>query len=449
MDVKRVIAATGLLVIGIGIFVTDFPVIGRPASILLNHPIIAFLLLGWYLGRPAIAMGAQWFHYRWRDSLDEDVEPPSLSVLIPAYNEENQVTETVEHIFAQDYPGEIEIVIVDDGSTDGTWEVLQGLAAEYPEVVVDTKTNGGIGETQNAALAYATNEVVVNIDADTHLEPGALTEMTNVFRDEEMVAVGGNLGVLNPSASVWTRVQAFEYGVAMELARMFQSRLRHLLCVSGGFGAFRRETLAEIGGWNEEDTISEDFELSVRMHEKGRVWFTPTAVALTEVPETLHGWWRQRVRWARNGLRTLIRRREAQFNPSFSLAGLFGLPLKAFFSIALLWKVGSWGVELLTGEMQVGPSLVFAIVAVFAITTPLSLVLLGLLTTYATNLRMLRSWPWIAVYATIYRPLHIAVKLTGFLRAFLIETKLLVERAIERETTRKPSNESVTDRSDD
>lgn len=488
VNVRRVIATVVLLGVGIGILSFRIPVIhSRPIALLLDHPLFVILLGGWYLGRPAIGMVAQYRHEQWRSSLPTYVgeqvaekgsstllaevansadNPPSLSVIVPAYNEEDQVRETVDHIFSQEYGGQIEIVIIDDGSTDDTWAVLQGLSSEYENVVVDTKENGGIGETQNYALPHCSNEVVVNIDADTHLEDGALREIANVFRDEDTVAVGGNLGVLNPTESVWTRVQTFEYSVAMELARMFQSRLKHLLCVSGGFGAFRTDALKEVGGWNEEDTISDDFELSIRMHEKGRVWFTPSAIALTEVPSTARGWWKQRVRWARNGLRTMILHKDKQFSigsfshdssdeessrlSSVDLTGIVGLPLKAIFSAALLFKVGQWGVQILTGDLSVGPSLLTAVVAVMAVTTPLALILLGLLTAYANNLRMYDGWNWtyLPLYATVYRPIHITVKVVGFIRAFIIEGMRLLGKLRQNDYEHKSGTVGTDGRGD-
>lgn len=384
----------------------------NPENALKFSPIL-ILLVGWYIGRPVVS---GLVHTRKTEN-DELTEYPSVTVQLPAYNEENNIEDAVKSIHEQEYQGNVEIIVVDDGSTDETWNILQSLMDKYGELKAFTKANEGIAPTRNYALEKGTGEIVITMDSDTILEQGAIISLVSNFKEKDTVAVASNVETRNDEDNWWTRSQSIEYLVSMEMARMFQSKFRHLMVVSGGCGAYRRSVLEEIGGWNEVGhRYAEDFDLTIQAHEFGNIAFTADAIALTECPDTLRGWWTQRIQWAGRGLRTILHHRNAVFNPNFSLLGLFALPLKLFLSAVLLWTVGTTLLDILSIGTINGVLSTIGTVYVLGliVTSGLSLLLLGIVSTYVNHFSPLQKLTTLPVYLTIYRQLHVSVRVVAF-----------------------------------
>ena len=294
---------------------------------------------------------------------------PRVSILVPAHNEAATMGESVRALLTLEYPN-LEVVLVNDGSTDETLETLvhhfelqpiypvyrhvvatKAVRALYrsglhPGLVVVDKDNGGKADALNAGLNLATGALVCAIDADTLIEPDALLRVVQPFLSgEDVVASGGTIRVVNGSRVQAGRVvvpraprkpvaglQAVEYLRAFLFGRLGWNRLGGNLIISGAFGLFRRDALRAIGGY-QVDSIGEDMELVVRLRRAGieraeasRVVFVPEPVAWTEAPESLRVLGRQRDRWQRGLVDVLWRHRCLLFNPHYGATGLVVSP---------------------------------------------------------------------------------------------------------------------------
>jgi cellulose synthase/poly-beta-1,6-N-acetylglucosamine synthase-like glycosyltransferase len=301
---------------------------------------------------------------------------PGVSIVVPAFNEEAGIVETVRSLLMLNYP-QFEVIVVSDGSTDRTLAVLQqayGLfqapgryeqtlataevrgvyrSTALREVVVIDKANGGKADAINAGLNAARLPLVCVIDADSVVEEHALTRAVLPFiEDPRTIAAGGIIRIGNGCRVDRGRVtevraprswlatfQVVEYLRAFLAARVTHSALNALLIVSGAFGVFRRDTIMDAGGFR-TDTVGEDMELIVRLHrrcrERGepyRIVFQPDPVVWTEAPETRALLARQRNRWQRGTLQVLARHAGMVGNPRYGRIGLLALPYYAIFEV--------------------------------------------------------------------------------------------------------------------
>ncbi|MCB0995258.1 MAG: glycosyltransferase family 2 protein [Acidimicrobiales bacterium] len=334
-------------------------------------------------------------HRLWRRVLSSPLAP-RVSVLVPAYNEELTIRDSVAGILALTYPN-LEVVVVDDGSADGTIEQLIeafDLVAVHPiyqrrvrsaevlgiyrsrfeqRLVVVRKENGGKADALNCGLNVATGELVCAIDADTLVTPDALQQLVAPFLgDEEVAAVGGTVRVVNdaevragfvvtPRAprGFLATCQSIEYTRAFLVGRLGWNPLGGNLIVSGAFGVFRRDRVVDIGGY-EHASVGEDMELVVRLRRRAyeerhraRVVFSPDPVAWTEAPESWRTLARQRNRWFRGLLDVLVRHRRMLFNPRYGSAGMLAMPYYLVVE-ALSPVVESLGLLLLAVGLMVG-----------------------------------------------------------------------------------------------
>ena len=273
--------------------------------------------------------------------------PPSITVIVPAYNEGVVVESCVRSVVRSRYP-DFEVVCVDDGSTDDTYAKLQELEAELPGVRAYTQPNHGKGAALNHGLRYANGEILVLVDADGMFGPDTLTEMVRGFSDERIGAVCGDDRTVNLDR-VQTRFLAMINHLGTGLMRRALSTLHCLPIVSGNTGAYRRDVLERTGPLR-EDTIGEDLELTWRVYRAGyRTTFAPRALVYAESPSTLPELWNQRVRWGRGLLQTIRLHYDMTGSPRY---GLFG-PYLAFNFIA----------QVLGPVLQVAALAVFVVLA--------------------------------------------------------------------------------------
>lgn len=222
-------------------------------------------------------------------------DSPAVDVFVPAYCERGTVVATVEAILASDYPN-LNVIAVDDGSTDDTLAVLQAAFGDHPKVTILTKENGGKSSALNLAIDHARSDVFVAIDADTLLDPMAISRLVRHFEDPRIGAVAGNVKVGN-RRNLLTRFQALEYITAQNMDRRAAELVNGILVVPGAIGAWRRAAVQAAGGYP-RDTLAEDADLTVAVNRAGyRVIYDPSARAMTEAPETVRQLFRQRLRW--------------------------------------------------------------------------------------------------------------------------------------------------------
>lgn len=250
-----------------------------------------------------------------------------VSVIVPAYNEGIVLDACVESILRSRYP-RLEVIIVDDGSTDDTAAVMTDLAARHPSVRAIHQVNAGKGAALNRGIAEARGEVLLFVDADGLFTARTIDWLLVGLSAPGVGAVCGDDRPANPDRPLTQMLSVMSH-VGTGLVRRALSLLHCLPIVSGNIGAFRASLIREIGGFR-EDTIGEDFELTWRVYAAGyRVVFQPRAIVYAESPSTLRGLWRQRVRWARGLLQTTRIHRRLIGNPNHGVFGPF-LALNTF-----------------------------------------------------------------------------------------------------------------------
>ena len=209
---------------------------------------------------------------------------PPISVIVPAYNEEVTAIKTINSLLLQDYPN-FEIIFVDDGSKDKTYEKVKAAFENDARVKIYTKPNGGKASALNFGIAQTQNDFVVNIDADTQLSNNALHQLIQKMSDDNIVAVAGNVQVGN-KINVLTRWQAIEYTTAQNFDRLAMEYLNAITVIPGAIGAFRVAAIKAVGCYD-TDTLAEDCDLTIRLlRTGGKIGTANDAIAYTEAPET-------------------------------------------------------------------------------------------------------------------------------------------------------------------
>jgi len=273
----------------------------------------------------------------------------TVAVLIAARNEAHALPGTLDALLAQDDPPD-EIWLIDDGSTDDTAGLLArrygigaavpgtaGRSATHPSLNVLGKANSGKADSLNRGIALLRSDLVITLDADTVLRHDAVREMRRCFSLEpELVCAGG---VLTPRCGPTLAGRCFEWFQTFEYLRSFIARVAWmragaLLLVSGAFACYRRDALLTVGGFDPASWV-EDYELTHRLHrhaalhgERWTVRVLPRAAAITDAPDTLASFMRQRRRWFGGFLQTLYGYRDMVGNPAYASVGRLMLPLK-------------------------------------------------------------------------------------------------------------------------
>ncbi|MEO6327300.1 MAG: glycosyltransferase [Ginsengibacter sp.] len=249
---------------------------------------------------------------------------PLISVIIPAYNEEMNSVRTIASILNQDYSN-LEIIFVDDGSKDNTFEKVRSAFKDFPIVKIFTKPNGGKASALNYGIQNAQSEIVVCIDADTQLKPDALSHLIKKFDSDQVAAVAGNVKVGN-EVNMITRWQSIEYITSQNFDRRAFDLLNCITVVPGAIGAFKKEAIKNAGGFT-TDTLAEDCDLTMRLLRGGYIIRNCTnAIAYTEAPETVKQFMNQRFRWSFGVMQCFWKHRDTVFNPKYKNFGMVAMP---------------------------------------------------------------------------------------------------------------------------
>lgn len=278
-----------------------------------------------------------WLAMRHRRSEAEAVPyQPPVSVMIAAYNEEKVIASTLASLLCSDYSGEMEIIVVDDGSTDRTAAEVEAVARRDSRVRLVRQDNLGKARALRAGLAAARHDLVVTLDADTQFQPDTIRHLVAPLHDPKVGAVSGHAKVGNRRTFL-ARCQDLEYTCGFNLDRRAYHHLNCITVVPGAVSALRRSAVLEAGGIS-TDTLAEDTDLTLSLHRLGyRVAYAPLALAWTEAPERFGALAKQRFRWAFGTLQCLWKHRELVFSSQGNLAlGWFSLPGLWFFQIILV-----------------------------------------------------------------------------------------------------------------
>ena len=257
----------------------------------------------------------------------EDIQPdvktyPLISIIIPAYNEEKVIANTIEGLLETKYPKK-EIIFVDDGSLDKTLDI----AMQYKDKIkILHKENGGKASALNYGIVYATGEIIVIVDADTIIGRHSLKEIVKGFEvNEHVAAVAGNIKVRNRINWI-TKCQALEYITGIQIVRRAFDVFGSITIVPGALGAFKKSYITEAGAYGKE-TIVEDFDQTIKLLKAGLITQgSSKATAYTEAPNTLHDFVAQRKRWYRGNIQVLKRHSDALTNPRFGYLQRLSLP---------------------------------------------------------------------------------------------------------------------------
>jgi cellulose synthase/poly-beta-1,6-N-acetylglucosamine synthase-like glycosyltransferase len=252
-------------------------------------------------------------------------------VVVPAFNEQECIASTVRSLAASTHP--VEIIVVDDGSTDSTPELVEGLG--LPEVRLLRQPNAGKPAALNRGIAASSHNIVVLMDGDTIFEPGTISALVQPLADPTIGAVAGNARVAD-RLRLLSRLQHIEYVIGFNIDRRIQDSWGVITTVPGAVGAYRTHALRGLGGIS-PDTLAEDTDLAIALGRAGwRIVTEPTARAWTEAPSTLSQLWRQRYRWSYGIMQSLWKHRHAiiEGGPSGHI-GRIGLALTALFQIVL------------------------------------------------------------------------------------------------------------------
>ncbi|MFW6064769.1 MAG: glycosyltransferase family 2 protein [Candidatus Natronoplasma sp.] len=302
---------------------------------------------------------------------------PSITIIVPAYDEEKVIADSVKALLDLDYP-RLEVLVANDGSNDGTMKELKRTfklvevnraveesietekvknlykSIEKDDLTVLDKKNGGKADALNAGLNYSRTDLVLAIDADTFVEKDGLKKLVRSYMstDSRVVAIGGIVRVLNNCEVVSSQVkkaklpkkflpgmQVMEYIRAFLFGRSGWSRINSLPIISGAFGLFERKALLDISGYRRE-TVGEDIDAVVRLHKDMRekdedydISFLPDPVCWTQVPESRKILGSQRARWQRGLAETIFYNKKMIFNPKYGKLGIFALPFFLFFEL--------------------------------------------------------------------------------------------------------------------
>jgi len=254
-----------------------------------------------------------------------------VSVIVPAHNERANIEVALRSIVAGDHP--VEVLVVDDGSTDGTGELVESLA--LPGVRVIRRPNGGKPAALNTGIAHASHDLIVMVDGDTVFAPDTVRLLVQPFADPEVGAVAGNVKIANRDTFL-TRLQHIEYVVGFNVDRRVHEITGSMTTVPGAAGAFRRAALLAAGGVSHE-TLAEDTDLTIAIGRAGwRVVYEERAIAYTEAPTTARQLWQQRFRWTYGTMQAIWKHRRAIVQRGAAgRVGRFGLLHVAAFQILM------------------------------------------------------------------------------------------------------------------
>ncbi len=357
---------------------------------------------------------------------------PTVSVLIPAFNEQAVITRTVRAVLAGPEPP-LEVIVVDDGSTDGTGDEVARIAAEDARVTLVRQANAGKAAALNRALAIAGGEVLICLDADTVFTPETIPRLVRHFADPRVGAVAGNVRVGN-RVNLWTLWQSIEYVVSQNLDRRAYALLNAVTVVPGAVGAWRRAAVTGAGGFV-ADTLAEDMDLTWRLRRAGwRIVNESAAIGYTEAPDSLRALFKQRFRWTHGTLQCLWKHRDALGR--YGWFGRVGLPGLWLFQIGYqvlspiidlqivwtLWRVGQSYLTsaLLTRDWQPLPQATEAFMGIATLFVFFFLLELGgAAVAYRLDRARARDLWWLFWQRFVYRQVMYAVVLKSIRQAIV------------------------------
>lgn len=258
---------------------------------------------------------------------------PPVSILVPAYNEGVHLKNNLLNLLKTEYPN-FEIIVIDDGSKDNTYEIAQSLSSEYSKIKAISKINGGKASALNRGIQEAQGDILICVDADSRLKPDAIKHLVNALENPEIAAAAGYVKVGN-KVNLLTNWQNIEYTSSQNFERMAFAEIDAIMVIPGAIGAFKKQAILEVGGF-ETDTLAEDCDLSMRLYKAGyRLTTVENALAVTEAPEFLNSFIKQRKRWTYGIMQCFWKHRDAFLRTNCQGLGWIVLPNILIFQLIL------------------------------------------------------------------------------------------------------------------
>ncbi len=349
---------------------------------------------------------------------------PKISLIIPAHNEEAIIERAIESALETNYPNK-EIIVVDDGSTDRTYQIALPYSKNgriklgHRDVASGSKAGA-----LNYGLFFASGDIIVTVDADTLIERNSLRKLVKPLSDPAFSATSGNVRILrgeHGATNLIVKIQAYEYLISMELGRRFQALAGTLLIISGAFGAFHKSFVKSIGQYD-GDTITEDFDITFKMRKLGKkLAFVPEAVSWTFSPETWKAWRRQRVRWTRGQVETLWKHRNLFGKRGFDLKLVLAVYDMLLIDVVLLFARMAWLVALLWMDLPTFPFVMLLSLGLYMFMEFFTIVTAGILSPRKGDLKYAYLTPIMVLF---YRPYYAFVRLWAYISwVFKLESR--------------------------
>lgn len=260
---------------------------------------------------------------------------PTVTVIVPCWNEELTVSKTIHSLLSLDYPKDkLKIMVVDDGSTDKTWEKVQKFK-NNPQVEIYTKENGGKYTALNFGISKLNSEMVGCLDADSYVHKDALKHIIMYFQDKEIMAVAPSVKLWQPKGPLQL-LQKVEYGFGIFTRKMFHY-MQAVYITPGPFSIFRTDVFKKLGGYKHAHN-TEDIEIALRMQKNGyKIAHAHNAMVYTVPPDTIRKLLKQRVRWVYGFIKNATDYRDMFFKKKYGNVGVFILPMAGFSIISVLF----------------------------------------------------------------------------------------------------------------
>lgn len=395
--------------------------------------VVIFSLL-WFVVKPLAVLIAG---LRKKESPAEHLDIEGISVIIPCHNEEDLIEDTIDSVFSQDLNCDIELILIENNSTDRTLDIIRSRAAEDARIIVESiippKNQTPISAALNHGLKKVSYPVLVRMDADTVLaRQDSIQKAITPILKGEAIATACNVRVANLKQSLITRLQSIEYFLSMEMERKSQSLYNSILCCSGGMQAFRTDAIKEVGGYHTHPWMAEDMEITLKMHKKGKIIMVTDAISYTDVPPTMKELYKQRLWWMVLGIVCMFEHKRSIGNAKVGrkgLVGLIGLPVKLFTTfqafVGIIIK-GTASVVMASDNAWYQIMIAFLIFSVFHFT--LTIFMTYVVRPVASDKQGSEYWYLMPVFSLIYQPFLAVVRFIGVLKSFKVLFFPVIER---------------------
>ncbi|MDV2686420.1 glycosyltransferase family 2 protein [Alkalihalophilus lindianensis] len=386
--------------------------------------LLLFLLFLWFFVRPMSVLVSGLFKKKKERTLHYGT---GVSVIVPCHNEADTIEKTVVSILNQNLKIPLEVILIENNSTDNTYFVIQQLSTKYPQVVplsiATPRAHNPISFSLNHGINHCKYDIVVRLDADTELAPTSIQKAIAPIINGDASTTATNIRLSNLKENLLTRLQGLDYYFSMELDRRSQRLYNGVLCCSGAMQVFKLSDLREIGGYNNQKDMGEDMEITFRMHDKGKVEMTPEAIAFTDVPHTIKSLIHQRAWWMKIGIVTTYMHKK-KIGKKYGRKGMFGLvalPIKVFTTFqGLIGVVIKLIGALILSQTNTGGDFISGFLWFSILHIGLNLFSLLTIAPVTHSKQGLGQWYLLPIYSLIYQPFLAVIRAYAVLQGILL-----------------------------